>query len=120
MKHNIVAVTTVMPLSEKGSISALSTSSLQIGAENSPLSGKDYSQPLVRQGEYSLEVLHIMIVSADGERETAFDIRIGSFQIRIFQSTGRQHGLLRVVESYGKEFVPVTNKILLHDNLVDS
>ena len=109
-----------MSPAERGIISAMPMFFLGFGVENSLLLGKDCLQPLARSGEYYSKVLHIMIIPADGERETAFDVRIRSFQIRIFQRTSRQHSFLRIVESYGEELVPVVDKILLHDNFMDS
>lgn len=63
---------------------------------------------------------HVMVVSANCERETAFDFRIGSLEVGILQRTGRQHSFLRVVEGDCKKFVPVTDKVFLHDNLMKS
>lgn len=61
-----------------------------------------------------------MIISANCERETAFDFRIRSLEIGILQRTGRQHSFLRVVEGDCKEFVPVADKVFFHNNLMKS
>lgn len=59
-----------------------------------------------------------MGVSTDGEREATVYLGILNLRIWILQRAASQHRFLRIVERYSPKFLPVTNKLLFHDDFV--
>lgn len=60
-----------------------------------------------------------MVVSPDGEGETAFDLGVACLQVWITQCTARKHCLLCLVEGDCTKLLPVTDELVLDYNLVD-
>lgn len=64
--------------------------------------------------------LHVIGVPTDCEGKTAANFRVVGFQVGVLQGAARQHRFLRVVECNGAKLLPITNEVVLDDNLVDS
>ena len=59
-----------------------------------------------------------MIVSADGKREAAVDGLNVCIRRKAAQSTAREHSFLLLVEANGAELFPVTDQLVLDNDLV--
>lgn len=60
-----------------------------------------------------------MIVSPDGKRKAAFDLLIFGFRIRILKGAACEHSFLETVERNGPKLLPITDELILDDDLVN-
>ncbi len=63
--------------------------------------------------------LHVVIIPSDGERKAAFDLLIFGFRVWILKRAACEHGLLETVERNGAKFLPVTDELILDDDLMN-
>ena len=63
---------------------------------------------------------HLVIISSDSEGEATLDGWIFRLVIRILQRAACQEGFLTLVESYRSKFLPVIDKRLLREDLMQS
>ncbi len=61
-----------------------------------------------------------MRISSYCERETAVDLGDRSFEVWAFEGAARQHRFLRVVEGDSTKLLPVTDEMILNNDLVNS
>lgn len=64
--------------------------------------------------------LHVMVIPSNCEREAAG--YLSNLRTRRWgtQSTTCEHGFLLLVETDGAEFLPITDQLVLNNDLVDS
>lgn len=89
-------------------------------AGNCPQSGRDcHLVSAVRSKLCNIIDSHVVVVSSDGERETAMNLCTISTSRRTPQCTTRKHSLLLLIEANRAEFLPVTDQLVLDNNLMD-
>ena len=62
--------------------------------------------------------LHVVRIPTNGEGEATLDLRIVGLEIRISQRTARQHRLLSVIEGDVSKFLPVSDHVVLDNDVV--